>query len=106
MTLEYEDITEATQVQLFKCTIFSAMALRESLSRSITGWIVTPGIFCGNRTSVKVKFKGVIVGEYEANLLVDEKVNVELKVAKGYNSKDEPQLLNELTFSLHFEAKS
>ncbi len=29
-------------------------------------------------------------------MLVDEKVIVELKVAKGYNSKDEPQLLNEL----------
>ena len=29
-------------------------------------------------------------------MLVDEKVIVELKVAKGYNSTDEPQLLNEL----------
>ena len=29
-------------------------------------------------------------------MLVDEKVIVELKVAKGYNSRDEPQLLNEL----------
>ncbi len=33
---------------------------------------------------------------YEADLLVDGKVIVELKVAKQYNPKDEPQLLNEL----------
>ena len=36
------------------------------------------------------------MGEYEADLLVDDKVIVELKIAKDYNSKDEPQLLNEL----------
>ncbi len=40
-------------------------------------------------------FKGAIVGEYEADLLVDDKVIVELKIAKDYNRKDEPQLLNE-----------
>ena len=45
---------------------------------------------------IKVEFKKVIVGEYEADLLVDEKIVVELKVAKEYNPKDEPQLLNEL----------
>ena len=41
-------------------------------------------------------FKGTIVGEYEADLLVDDKVIVELKIVKHYNRKDEPQLLNEL----------
>ena len=45
---------------------------------------------------IKVKFKGVVVGEYAADLLVDDKVTVELKVAKRYNPNDEPQLLNEL----------
>ena len=45
---------------------------------------------------INVTFKGTIVGEYEADLLVDDKVIVELKIAKDYNHKDEPQLLNEL----------
>jgi GxxExxY protein len=49
--------------------------------------------------AIKVKFKGIIVGEYAADLLVNGKVIVELKVAKKYNSKDEPQLLNELKAS-------
>ena len=45
---------------------------------------------------ITVKFKGAVVGEYEADVLVDDKVIVELKVAGKYNPKDEPQLLNEL----------
>ena len=46
--------------------------------------------------AIKVKFKGVIVGEYASDILVDEKVMVELKVANKYNPKDEAQLLNQL----------
>ena len=45
--------------------------------------------------AIKVKFKHVIVGEYSADVSVDNKVIVEFKVAKKYNSQDERQLLNE-----------
>lgn len=45
---------------------------------------------------IKVHYKGVVVGDYEADLLVNEKVLVELKVASHYNPEDEAQLLNEL----------
>ena len=45
---------------------------------------------------VMVLFKGVVVGEYYADLFVEGKVIVELKVAKQHNPLDEAQLLNEL----------
>ena len=45
---------------------------------------------------IQVKYKGVIVGDYDADLLVDDSVVVEIKVARNYNADDEPQLLNEL----------
>ena len=45
---------------------------------------------------IKVKYQSVIVGEFRADLLVNEVVIVELKTAKNYNAEDEPQLLNEL----------
>lgn len=45
---------------------------------------------------IKVKYKEVIVGEYYLDLIVNEKVAIELKVAKEYNPKDEAQLLNQL----------
>ena len=45
---------------------------------------------------IPVKYRGVIVGEYFADVLVDEKVVVEIKVAPDYNPLDEAQLINEL----------
>ena len=54
------------------------------------------GSQCETERQIKVKYKGVIVGNYYADLFVDQSVIVELKVAKQYNSADEAQLLNEL----------
>ena len=45
---------------------------------------------------IKVLYKGVNVGDYQADILVNGLVVVELKVAKVYQPDDEPQLLNEL----------
>jgi GxxExxY protein len=45
---------------------------------------------------IKVKYKNAIIGDFRADLLVNDVVIVELKVAKNYNAEDEPQLLNEL----------
>ena len=45
---------------------------------------------------VQVRYKDVIVGDYEAALFVANVVMVELKVAAQYNAADEAQLLNEL----------
>jgi GxxExxY protein len=45
---------------------------------------------------IKVKYRSVIVGEFRADLFVNDAVMVELKTAKNYNAEDEPQLLNEL----------
>jgi GxxExxY protein len=45
---------------------------------------------------IQVNFKGNVVGDYQADILVSDVVLVELKVAKIYNAEDEPQLLNEL----------
>jgi GxxExxY protein len=47
-------------------------------------------------SKIKVSYKGVIVGDYQADLFVNGCVIVEIKVAKEYQSADEPQLLNEL----------
>jgi GxxExxY protein len=45
---------------------------------------------------IQVNFKGNVVGDYQADILVSDVVIVELKVSKVYNPEDEPQLLNEL----------
>jgi GxxExxY protein len=45
---------------------------------------------------IQVQFKGVIVGDYAADLLVEDKIIVELKTDAAYQSAHEAQLLNEL----------
>jgi GxxExxY protein len=45
---------------------------------------------------IQVQYKGVVVGDYDADLIVDNCVAVEIKVAPQYDKRDEAQLLNEL----------
>src|SRR5438874_12727188 len=45
---------------------------------------------------ITVRYKDAIVGEYEADLVVEDSVLVEIKVAPQYDKRDEAQLLNEL----------
>ena len=45
---------------------------------------------------IQVGFKGVIVGDYAADLLVEDKIVVELKTDAQYQPTHEAQLLNEL----------
>lgn len=45
---------------------------------------------------IAVIYKGVVVGQYVADLLVEGKVIVELKAEKAYNPQHEAQLLNYL----------
>lgn len=45
---------------------------------------------------IQVKYKGVIVGDYDADLIVDGCVAVEIKIDPQYDNRDEAQLLYEL----------
>ncbi len=54
------------------------------------------GLKCEIECPIKVKYRNIIVGDFRADLLVNDVVIVELKTAKIYNAEDEPQLLNEL----------
>ena len=54
------------------------------------------GIKAETESQIKVYYKRELVGNYQADLLVNDCVIVELKVADKYNSLDEAQLLNEL----------
>jgi GxxExxY protein len=45
---------------------------------------------------IQVKYKGIIVGDYDADLIVAGSVVVEIKVNPPYDKRDEAQLLNEL----------
>jgi GxxExxY protein len=45
---------------------------------------------------IVVRYKDIVVGEYDADLIVDDAVIVEIKISPQYDKRDEAQLLNEL----------
>lgn len=97
MKLEHEEITEAIIGSAFEVyNILGYGFLEKVYQRAMQVELLQHGYSVELESQIKVKFKGVIVGEYAADLFVDNKVIVELKVSKNYNPEDEAQLLNEL----------
>ncbi len=95
--MKYEEITEAIIGSAFEVHNTLGYGFLEKVyQRALQVELLRRGHSAEVEYAIKVKFKNVIVGEYAADLLVDGKVIVELKVAKEYNPQDEPQLLNEL----------
>ena len=58
------------------------------------------GLKCVREMPIKVNYEGVVVGEYLADFLVEEKVLVEIKVIPELRDKDERQLKNYLKGTL------
>jgi len=97
MNLKYEDITKDIIGSAFEVyNILGYGFLEKVYQKALQVELLCRGHTAECEHKIKVKYKGTLVGDYAADLLVDEKVIVELKVAPEYNPKDEAQLLNQL----------
>ena len=95
--LEHKDITQKIIGAAFEVyAVLGYGFLEKVYQKAMQVELQRAGLRVEIERKIKVTSKGVIVGEYEADLFVEEKVIVELKVARNYVSEDEPQLLNEL----------
>jgi GxxExxY protein len=54
------------------------------------------GLDAVTESRMEVRYKGEVVGTYSADMVVNDTVIVEFKVAEEYRKADEAQLLNEL----------
>ena len=70
--------------------------LERVYQRALQVELLRAGVSAEIEKRIQVKYKGVVVGEYDADLIVDGRVAVELKVTPQYDKRDEAQLLNEL----------
>lgn len=95
--LEHKDITEKVIGAAFEVYGVLGYGFLESVyQRAMQVEMQGRGLQVENECPIKVKYKGVIVGEFRADAFVNDVVIVEYKTAKGYDPEDEPQLLNEL----------
>ena len=97
MELLHEDLTKEIIGAAFEVHNELGYGFLEKVyQRAMQVELLHRGFAAAMEFPIQVRFRGAIVGDFEADLFVEQKVIVELKVAKHYNPEDEPQLLNEL----------
>lgn len=97
MVLEHGEITEQIVGAAFEVhSILGYGFLERVYQRAMQVELIARGLKAEIERKIKVVYKGTVVGDYEADLFVAEKVIVELKIAREYQTADEAQLLNEL----------
>ena len=70
--------------------------LEKVYQRALQVELISRDIAVELEPKIQVQFKGVVVGDYVADLLVEKKIVVELKTDSAYQAIHEAQLLNEL----------
>lgn len=58
--------------------------------------LLQQGLKAGEEVPLKVSFRGQIVGEFYADILVDDRLVIELKAVKALTAEHEAQLMNYL----------
>lgn len=97
MELQHKEITEQIIGSAFEVyRVLGYGFLEKVYQRAMQVELTSRGLKADLESAIRVVFKNVVVGDYRADLFVEERVIVELKVAKAYDPSDEPQLLNEL----------
>ena len=97
MELEHRDITEQIIGASFE--VFRELGygfLERVYQQAMKVELEIRGLKAETEAEIQVWYKGVIVGDYRADILVNNYVLVEQKVSPVINLKDEAQLLNEL----------
>jgi GxxExxY protein len=70
--------------------------LERVYQRALQVELIRRGVAAEIERRIQVQYKGVVVGDYDADLIVGDSVAVEIKVNPQYDKRDEVQLLNEL----------
>jgi GxxExxY protein len=96
-SLAHEELTQKIIGAAFE--VYNALGygfLEKVYQKAMQAELIERGLTAETEHPINVTYKGIAVGDYFADLLVENSVIVELKIATEYNPKDEPQLLNEL----------
>ena len=95
--LIHRDITEAIIGAAYEVhNVLGYGFLEKVYQRALQAELIRRGFRAEIEEPLQVNYKGVHVGEYFADVLVEDKVLVELKVAPDLSPLDEAQLINEL----------
>ena len=93
----HQDITD----RIIKCfyEVYNTLGygfLEKVYERSMLIELIQVKLIVSNQIPVKVKYKGEFVGDYFADIIVNEKVIIEIKAAESIVEEHELQLINYL----------
>ena len=91
--LSFSIIGAAMEVQNILGSGFLEAVYQSALEREF----VLRKISFQSKVKLPVSYKGEVIGEYEADLVIDKKIIVELKAISRFNSAHEAQALHYLT---------
>lgn len=97
MELAHQDITQEIIGASFE--VFRELGygfLERVYQRAMNVELELRGLIADVENDITVRFKGQVVGDYRADILVNRCVLVELKVSAAIDSRDVAQVLNEL----------
>jgi len=97
MSYLYQDITD----KIIKCfyEVYNTLGygfLEKVYELSLFEELTSNGIRCERQKKIEVFYKKKLVGEYYADILVDDKIILELKAAESICEEHEFQLINYL----------
>ncbi len=93
----YEDLTGKILEASFEVSNELGIGFLESVyQNALVIALQQKGMHVESQISLKVKFRGMIVGDFFADLVVEQKVLVELKAVNNFSNEHFAQLLNYL----------
>ena len=95
--MEINDVTYAINGAVFEVNrVLGPGFLEKVYENALLVELTGRGLKAESQVPIRISYKGRIVGEYVADMLVEEKVIVELKTVEELNRIHEAQLLNYL----------
>ena len=96
--MKYEEITEKIIKSFYN--VYNTLGygfLEKVYENAMMIDLRKAGLKCENQIPIKVFYQNEIIGEYFADILVENKIIIELKAIKQLTKQDEAQLLNYLS---------
>ena len=95
--MQYEDITKKILASCFQVSNELGIGFLESVyEKALMIVLSEEGLKAKNQLPLKVNYRGQIIGEFFADIIVEDKIIIELKSAKALTVEHQAQLLNYL----------
>jgi len=97
MSLVYEELTEKVIGICFEVSNELGSGFLESVyQKALSIALLQKGLAVEEQVPLKVKFRGQVVGDFYPDILVNNKLILELKSIKSISSEHEAQMINYL----------